>query len=66
MGIATKRCEKVFAEFPLHIPVLYGSTPYLLKNETVSQTRDNLANPNAKVYFAVEERVNIIEQRNVN
>ena len=30
-----KRCEKVFAEFPLHIPASYGSTPYLLKNETV-------------------------------
>ena len=32
-----KRCEKVFAEFPLHIPASYGSTPYLLKNETVVQ-----------------------------
>ena len=35
--ISPKRCEKVFAEFPLHIPALYGSTPYLLKNETVVQ-----------------------------
>ena len=45
--ISPQRCEKVFAEFPLHIPALYGSTPYLLKNETVvqlsvSQTRYNL------------------------
>ena len=32
-----KRCEKVFTEFPLHISALYGSTPYLLKNETVVQ-----------------------------
>ena len=35
--ISPQRCEKVFAEFPLHIPDLYGSTPYLLKNETVVQ-----------------------------
>ena len=35
--ISPQRCEKVFAEFPLHIPALYGSTPYLLKNETVVQ-----------------------------
>ena len=33
--ISPQRCEKVFDEFPLHIPALYGSTPYLLKNETV-------------------------------
>ena len=33
--ISPQRCEEVFAEFPLHIPALYGSTPYLLKNETV-------------------------------
>ena len=35
--ISPQRCEKVFAEFPLCIPTLYGSTPYLLKNETVAQ-----------------------------
>ena len=33
--ISPQRCEKVFDEFPLHIPALYGSTPSLLKNETV-------------------------------
>ena len=42
-----KDTKKVFAEFPLHIPALYGSTPCLLKNETVvqlsvSQTRYDL------------------------
>ena len=50
---------------------LYGSTPYLIKNETVVQVSVKLGiilttNPNAKVHFAVEEHVNIIEQRNVN
>ena len=35
--ISPQRCEKCFAEFPLHILALYGSTPYLLKNETVVQ-----------------------------
>ena len=69
--ISPQRCEKCFAEFPLHILALYGSTPYLLKNETVVQVSVKLGiiltcNPNAKVYFAVEKRVNIIEQRNVN
>ena len=33
--ISPQTCEKVFDEFPLHIPALYGSTPSLLKNETV-------------------------------
>ena len=35
--ISSQRCQKVFAEFPLCIPALYGSTPYLLKNETLVQ-----------------------------
>ena len=35
--ISSQRCENFFAEFPWHIPALYGSTPYLLKNETVVQ-----------------------------
>ena len=29
--------RKLFTEFPLHIPGLYGSTPYLQKYETVVQ-----------------------------
>ena len=33
-----KDAKKFFSEFPLHIPALYGSTPYLLKNETVVQS----------------------------
>ena len=27
--ISAQRSEKFFAEFPFHIPALYGSTPYL-------------------------------------
>ena len=29
--------QKLFTEFPLHIPGLYGSTPYLQKYETTIQ-----------------------------
>ena len=39
--ISPQRCEKVFAEFPLHIPALYGSTPYLKHHRT---TQCKLAN----------------------
>ena len=35
--ISPQRREKFFATFPLHILAFYGSTPYLLKNETVTQ-----------------------------
>ena len=36
--ISPQKDAKNFSlSFPLHIPVLYGSTPYLLKNETVVQ-----------------------------
>ena len=71
--ISPQRCKRVFDAFPLHIPALYRSSPYLLKNEPVVRVSVKLgiiltcnANPNAKIYFAVEKRVNIIEQRNVN
>ena len=33
---------------------------------SASQAQSGLAKPNAKVYFEVEKRVNIIEQRYVN
>ena len=33
--ISPQRCKRVFDAFPLHIPALYGSSPYLLKNEPV-------------------------------
>ena len=32
--ISPQRCEKFFAEFPLHIPAWYGLTPYLIKSAT--------------------------------
>ena len=32
--ISPQRCEKFFAGFPLHIPALYGLTPYLIKSST--------------------------------
>ena len=69
--ISPQRCETFFAEFALHMTSLYGSTPYLLKNETVVQVSVKLeiiltCKPKCKGYFAVEEHVNIIEQRNVN
>ena len=35
--ISPQKCEKVLAEFLSHIPGLYGSSPYLLKNKTVVQ-----------------------------
>ena len=63
--------RKLFTEFPLYIPGLYGSTPYVQKYETAVQVSVKLGiiftcKTNAKVYFAVEKRVNIIEQRYVN